>query len=119
MLIAKYERRFARFDDEIIAMYARGTTIRAIQSFLKEMYGIEASPDFISAVIDEVREWHRRPLEAMYPVVFFDTLRAKVRRRHDQERGDLPSAGRSPRRHARRARALDRADRRPSSGCAL
>lgn len=83
VLIAKGERRFTGFDDKIIAMYARGMTVREIQSFLREMYGIEASPDFIStvtdAVIDEVREWQQRPLEPMYPVVFFDALRVKVR----------------------------------------
>lgn len=83
VLIAKGERRFTGFDDKIIAMYARGMTMREIQGFLQQMYGIEVSPDFIStvtdAVIDEVREWQQRPLEAMYPVVFFDALRVKVR----------------------------------------
>ncbi|MCG1019132.1 MULTISPECIES: IS256 family transposase [Burkholderiaceae] len=83
VLIAKGERRFTGFDDKIIAMYARGMTVREIQGFLQQMYGIEVSPDFVStvtdAVIDEVREWQQRPLEAMYPVVFFDALRVKVR----------------------------------------
>ncbi len=64
-------------------MYARGMSVREIQGFLLEMYGIEVSPDFIStvtdAVIDEVREWQQRPLEPMYPVVFFDALRVKIR----------------------------------------
>ncbi|WP_192839277.1 transposase, partial [Burkholderia multivorans] len=62
---------------------ARGMSVREIQGFLLEMYGIEVSPDFIStvtdAVIDEVREWQQRPLEPMYPVVFFDALRVKIR----------------------------------------
>jgi len=83
VLIAKGERRFTGFDDKIIAMYARGMSVREIQGFLQEMYGIEVSPDFIStvtdAVIDEVREWQQRPLEPMYPVVFFDALRVKIR----------------------------------------
>ncbi|SIT64886.1 MULTISPECIES: IS256 family transposase [Burkholderiaceae] len=83
VLIAKGERRFTGFDDKIIAMYARGMTVREIQGFLQQMYGIEVSPDFVStvtdAVIDEVRQWQQRPLEAMYPVVFFDALRVKVR----------------------------------------
>ncbi|MDR8881918.1 hypothetical protein FEP63_02366 [Burkholderia multivorans] len=83
VLIAKGERRFTGFDDKIIAMYARGMSVREIQGFLLEMYGIEVSPDFIStvtdAVIDEVREWQQRPLEPMYPVVFFDALRVKIR----------------------------------------
>ncbi len=72
VLIAKGERRFTGFDGKIIAMYARGMSVREIQGFLLEMYGIEVSPDFIStvtdAVIDEVREWQQRPLEPMYPV---------------------------------------------------
>ncbi|WP_261534248.1 IS256 family transposase, partial [Burkholderia multivorans] len=83
VLIAKGERRFTGFDDKIIAMYARGMSVREIQGFLLEMYGIEVSPEFIStvtdAVIDEVREWQQRPLEPMYPVVFFDALRVKIR----------------------------------------
>ncbi|PRF59172.1 IS256 family transposase, partial [Burkholderia multivorans] len=83
VLIAKGERRFTGFDDKIIAMYARGMSVREIQGFLLEMYGIEVSPDFIStvtdAVIEEVREWQQRPLEPMYPVVFFDALRVKIR----------------------------------------
>ncbi|WP_224052114.1 IS256 family transposase, partial [Burkholderia cepacia] len=83
VLIAKGERRLTGFDDKIIAMYARGMSVREIQGFLLEMYGIEVSPDFIStltdAVIDEVREWQQRPLEPMYPVVFFDALRVKIR----------------------------------------
>ncbi|AIP34021.1 transposase, Mutator family protein [Paraburkholderia xenovorans LB400] len=83
ILIAKGERRFTGFDDKIIAMYARGLSVREIQGFLLERYGIEVSPDFVStvtdAVIDEVREWQQRPLEAMYPVVFFDALRVKIR----------------------------------------
>jgi len=61
VLIAKGERRFTGFDDEIIVMYARGMSVREIQNSLREMYGIEVSPDFIrtvtDAVIDEVREW--------------------------------------------------------------
>ncbi|EJO52924.1 IS1356, transposase [Burkholderia multivorans CF2] len=83
MLIAKGERRFTDFDDKIIAIYARGMSVREIQGFLLQMYGIEVLPDFIStvtdAVIDEVREWQQRPLEPMYPVVFFDALRVKIR----------------------------------------
>jgi putative transposase len=81
--IAKGERRFKGFDETIIAMYARGMSVREIQGFLLEMYGIEVSPDFIStvtdSVIDEVREWQQRPLESMCPVVFFDALRVKIR----------------------------------------
>ena len=82
-LIGKHERRFTGFDDKIVAMYARGMTVREIQGFLGEMYGVEVSPDFISSVTDavmaEVSAWQARPLELMYPVVFFDALRVKIR----------------------------------------
>src|SRR5574343_719791 len=54
MLIGKHERRFTGFDDKIIAMYARGMTVREIQAFLAEQYGTEVSPDFISTVTSEV-----------------------------------------------------------------
>jgi transposase-like protein len=82
-LIAKHERRFAGFDDKILALYARGLTVREIQAFLAEMYAVEVSPDLISTVTDavaaEVTAWQARPLEPMYPVVFFDALRVKIR----------------------------------------
>ncbi|MEC6411166.1 IS256 family transposase [Achromobacter xylosoxidans] len=83
ILIPKHERRFTGFDDRIIAMYARGMSVREIQAFLAESYGTEVSPDFISSVTDEVMAetiaWQNRPLEAMYPVVFFDALRVNIR----------------------------------------
>jgi len=82
-LIAKHERRFTGFDDKSLALYARGMTVREIQGFLLDMYATEVSPDFISSVTDavlaEVTAWQGRPLEAMYPVVFFDALRVKIR----------------------------------------
>jgi putative transposase len=82
-LIPKHERRFEGFDDKIIAMYARGMTVREIQGYLAEMYGVEVSPEFISkvsdAVLSEVTTWQSRPLEPVYPVVFFDALRVKIR----------------------------------------
>ncbi len=82
-LIGKHERRLTGFDDKIIAMYARGMTVREIQGFLSEMYAVDVSPDLISSVTDavmsEVTAWQTRPLEAMYPVVFFDALRVKIR----------------------------------------
>jgi transposase-like protein len=83
ILIPKHERRFTGFDDKIIAMYARGMTMREIQGFLLESYAVEVSPEFISsvteAVMAEVTAWQSRPLEAMYPVVFFDALRVKIK----------------------------------------
>jgi putative transposase len=82
-LIGKHERRFTGFDDKIIALYARGLTVREIQAFLAEMYATEVSPDFISTVTDavstEIAGWQARPLERVYPVVFFDALRVKIR----------------------------------------
>jgi putative transposase len=81
--IPKHERRFTGFDDKILALYARGMTVREIQGFLAEMYAVEVSPDLIStvtdAVVGEVTAWQTRPLEPMYPVVFFDALRVKIR----------------------------------------
>jgi putative transposase len=83
LLIPKHERRFTGFDDKIVAMYARGMTVREVQGFLAEQYGVEVSPEFISSVTDavmaEVTAWQARPLEPMYPVVFFDALRVKIR----------------------------------------
>jgi putative transposase len=83
LLIPKHERRFTGFDDKIVAMYARGMTMREIQGFLAEQYGVEVSPEFISSVTDavmaEVSAWQSRPLEPMYPVIFFDALRVKIR----------------------------------------
>jgi putative transposase len=82
-LIAKYQRRFPGFDDKVISMYARGMSTREIAGHLRELYGIDVSPDLISAVTDAVLEeiaaWQARPLEAAYPLVFFDALRVKVR----------------------------------------
>ena len=83
ILIPKHERRFTGFDDKIIAMYARGMSVREIQGFIAESYGTQVSPDFISSVTDEVMAetlaWQSRPLEQIYPVVFFDALRVKIR----------------------------------------
>lgn len=83
LLIPKHERRFTGFDDKIVALYARGMTVREVQGFLAEQYGVEVSPEFISSVTDavmtEVTAWQARPLEPMYPVVFFDCLRVKIR----------------------------------------
>ena len=82
-LIAKYQRRFPGFDEKIISMYARGMSTREIQGHLRELYGIDVSPDLVStvtdAVLEEVTEWQNRPLEALYALIFFDAIRIKVR----------------------------------------
>lgn len=83
ILIPKHERRFTGFDDKIIALYARGMTVREVQGYLLDMYGAEVSPEFISsvtdAVLEETKAWQTRALEPLYPVVFFDALRVKIR----------------------------------------
>ena len=82
LLIAKGQKRFEGFDEKIIAMYARGMTVREIQGFLLDQYKVEVSADFIStvtnSVLEAVVEWQNRPLERSYPVVYFDALRVKI-----------------------------------------
>jgi putative transposase len=82
-LIAKYQRRFPGFDEKIVALYARGMSTRDIQAHLRELYGVEISPELVSAVtdavLDEVAAWQNRPLEPVYAIVFFDCLRVKIR----------------------------------------
>lgn len=82
-LVPKGMRRLEGFDDKVLSLYARGMTVREIQGHLAELYGVEVSPDLIStvtdAVLEEVKEWQNRPLEALYPVVIFDALRVKIR----------------------------------------
>ena len=82
-LIGKGQTRIDGLDEKIIAMYARGMSVRDIRSHLEELYGLEVSPDLISrvtdAVLDEVKEWRSRALDAVYPVVIFDALRVKIR----------------------------------------
>ena len=82
-LIPKHQTRWTGFDDKILSLYALGMTVREIQSHLEEMYGTEVSPTLISsvtdAVIDEVKAWQSRPLDAIYPIVYLDCIHVKVR----------------------------------------
>jgi putative transposase len=82
-LITKGQTRFDGFDDQILSLYARGITVREIEAHLAELYGTDVSPALISrvtdAVYDQVWEWRNRPLAPVYPVVFFDVLRVKIR----------------------------------------
>ncbi len=82
-IVEKRQTRFTGFDDKILSMYARGMSVRDIQGHLKEIYGIEVSPTLISnvteAVVQEVRAWQNRPLEALYPIVYLDALYVKMR----------------------------------------
>lgn len=82
-LIAKHQTRWTGFDDKILSLYARGMTVREIQAHLEEMYGTEVSPSLISsvtdAVIEEVKAWQSRPLDAVYPIAYLDCIHVKVR----------------------------------------
>jgi putative transposase len=83
LLIPKHQTRWTGFDDKILSLYARGMTVREIQSHLEEMYGTEVSPTLISsvtdAVIEEVKAWQARPLDTLYPIVYLDCIHVKVR----------------------------------------
>jgi putative transposase len=83
LLIPKHQTRWTGFDDKVISLYARGMTVREIQSHLEEMYGTEISPSLISsitdAVADEVKAWQARPLDPVYPIVYLDCIHVKVR----------------------------------------
>ncbi|MEQ9398131.1 MAG: IS256 family transposase [Longimicrobiales bacterium] len=82
-LVPKGQRRLPGFDEKVIALYARGMTTREIQGHLKELYKVEVSPSLIStvtdAVLDDVKAWQSRPLEAVYPIVYLDAIHVKMR----------------------------------------
>ena len=82
-LVPKHQTRWTGFDDKIISLYSRGMSVREIQAHLTEMYGTEISPALIStvtdAVMDEVKQWQSRPLDAVYPVLYLDCIHVKVR----------------------------------------
>lgn len=83
VIIPKGETRFTGFDDKVISMYARGMTTRDIQGHLQDMYGVEVSPTLISQVTDAITEeitlWQNRTLEEVYPIMYLDAVRVKVR----------------------------------------
>jgi len=82
-LVKKRQTRFTGFDEKILGMYARGMTVRDIQSHLEDIYGVDVSTDLISrvtsAVSEDVTAWQNRPLDAVYPIVYLDALMVKVR----------------------------------------
>ena len=82
-IVPKHQRHFHGFDDQILTMYARGMSVRDITKTLEDIYGVEVSPEFISrvtdAVVEELRAWQQRPLEAVYPIVYIDALFVKIR----------------------------------------
>ncbi len=82
-LIKKGQTRFDGFDEQILSLYSRGLSRAEIQAHLKEIYGVEVSPDLITTVTDgileEVKAWRARPLEAVYPILWLDALFVKIR----------------------------------------
>ena len=82
-IIEKHQTRFTGFDKNIISLYARGLSTREIQQHLEEIYGVEVSPGLISSVtdevLDEVKTWQNRQLDAVYPIMYLDAVQFKVR----------------------------------------
>jgi putative transposase len=82
-ILKKHQTRFDGFDEKILSMYARGMSTREIQGHLEEMYGVEVSPALVSqvtdAVVEELKTWQNRPLEAIYPIIYLDALYVKMR----------------------------------------
>ncbi len=82
-LVKKNQKRFDGLDEKIISLYARGMTQSEIKGHLEEIYGVDISSSLIStvtdAVLDEVRAWQSRPLDAVYPILYLDALKVKVK----------------------------------------
>ena len=82
-LIGKHQRRVPGFDEKILALYAKGMTTRDIQEIVRELYGVEISPTLVSEItadLDaEVTTWRTRPLESVWPIVYFDGIVVHVR----------------------------------------
>jgi transposase-like protein len=82
-LVPKGTTRLPAMNDQIVSLYAGGLTVREVQAHLRRMYSVEVSPDLISrvtdAVMEEARAWQSRALDRLYPVVFLDALRVKIR----------------------------------------
>lgn len=83
IIIENYQSTCGEFDKKIIGMYAKGMTVRDIQAQIREVYGVEVSPDFISMVTDKVMtnvaDWQNRLLDKVYPIVYMDAMHFKVR----------------------------------------
>ena len=82
-LIPKHQTRWTGFDDKSISLYSRGKTVREIQAHLTDMYGTDISPSRISsvtdAVVEDVKQWQSRPLDAVDPMVYLEGIHVKVR----------------------------------------
>ena len=82
-IVGKRQTSVGNFSEAVIPLYARGLTRREIEAHVKEIYGIDISPQFVSRVTEELQqqivEWQNRPLDRVYPVIFVDGLRVSVR----------------------------------------
>jgi transposase-like protein len=82
-LVRKGQTRLTQFDDQILALYAKGMSTRDIVATFKEMYDADVSPTLISkvtdAVLEQVLEWQSRPLDDIYPIVYLDCIVLKIR----------------------------------------
>src|SRR6266550_4233760 len=79
----KHETGFTGFDKNILSLYSRGLSTREIQQHLEEIYGVEVTAGLISSVtdevLDEVKTWQNRQLDAVYPIMYLDAIQFKVR----------------------------------------
>ena len=82
-IIKKYETTSNQIEDQIIAMYAKGMSVRDIEDHMRDIYGIEVSPSMVSKITDKIlpmiAEWHSRALDRVYPIVYLDAIHFKVR----------------------------------------
>ena len=82
-VVKKRQRDVTGIEKQILALYAKGVTVRDIQAHLNQLYGIEVSPTLISNVTSRImpliREWQARPLQRAYAVVFLDAIHYKVK----------------------------------------
>lgn len=115
-IVPKGTSRLKGFNERIIALYARGMTVRDIRAHLEELYGVDVSPDLISrvtdAVYDELETWRNRPLDPVYPILYIDALTVKIRDGIVAKPARLPCGRCRPRRPQTRAGPVDRRLRR-------
>jgi putative transposase len=82
-IVPKRARRIGNIDDMILSLYSRGMTTRDIEAHLREVYGVNASRELISnitdVVVDEIKAWQSRPLEEVYPILYVDGIRIRVK----------------------------------------
>lgn len=83
VIVAKGQRRMTEFDDMVISLYAKGLTVRDIAEHLEQTYGAKLSPETISNITDAVgelvKEWRCRPLDEVYPILYLDAIRLRIR----------------------------------------